>query len=52
MVTIIMIIMYCYFTEEEIEAQKDCLGDIEQSIKRNNIGLYSFKVHTISFLFK
>lgn len=46
---IIMIIMYSCFTEGEIEAQKDYLEVIEQLIKRNNSGLYGFKVHAVSF---
>lgn len=48
---IIMIIMFFCFTEEEIEAQKD-LGVIEQSVKRNNLDLFGFKVCAVSFLFK
>lgn len=45
-----MIIMCCCFTAEEIETQKDCLGVIEESVERNNLALYSFKIHAISFL--
>ena len=48
MVTIIMIIIYCCFTEEEMEAQK-VLGVIEQSIQRRHLGLYGFKQHILFF---
>lgn len=46
---IIMIIMCGCFTEDEIEAQKDYLEVMEQLIKKNNWGLYGFKVRAVSF---